>query len=81
MGQKWSNRKKLEWRAAAAEYDTGMRFRIVQVSVKRKNRLGFWVEDQPHYGVQIGGSSTTLNFNEAWAYINGACAGARAARP
>ena len=80
LDQNWSPRKKLEWHAAVAEYDTGVRFIIGHGSIKRKTKLGFWVEDQPHYGVQVGGSSTTLSFNEAWTYINGACVGARAAR-
>ena len=80
LGQNWSDRKKLEWHAAVAAYDTGVGFEIRDGSSKVRNRIGLWVEHEPHYSVIVGGSSSVHSFDSAWTYINGACAGANAAR-
>ena len=80
LDQNWSDRKKLEWHAAVAAYGTGVRFEIRDGSSKVRNRIGLWVEHEPHYSVIVGGSSSVHSFGSAWIYINGARAGARAAR-
>ena len=80
LDQNWSDRKKLEWHAAVAAYDTGVRFEIRDGSFKVRDRTGLWGEKEPHYSVIVGGSSSVHSFDSAWTYINGACAGARAAR-
>lgn len=71
LDSEWSDRKRLEWHAAVAEYDTGVPFAIHDGSRSDSMRT--------HYTVQVGGSAIVLNFDEAWLYIIGASTGAKAA--
>ena len=77
IDQTWTNRKKLEWHAAIVEHDTGVRVRIGDGSFKRRRADGRWIEDEPHYSVNVGSSSTVYNFRDAWVYLNGVSAGAQ----
>lgn len=74
----WSDRTKLEWHAAIAELESGVRIRIADGHFRLMEN-GRWVEHEPHYSVQVGYSSTVLPFRGAWTYINGARAGGRGA--
>lgn len=73
LDSEWSEREQLEWRAAVAEHDTGVRFSV------RRGRFVWSPRD--HYTIKVGESSITpLSFGEAWTYITGAETGIKNAR-
>ena len=73
LNSEWPERKQLEWKAAVAEHDTGVRFTV-------KGGRFAWAR-RDHYTVNVGESSITpLSFGEAWTYITGAEAGIKSAR-
>lgn len=69
----WSNRQKLEWHAAVAEHDTGLR--VLVHPMPRRFGLG---ED---YSIQVGRRSTSaMPYDRAWTYINGISVGGQQVR-
>lgn len=71
----WPKLTKLEWQCAVVELDCGIRPRVSPALVHANGVL------QPdHFCVAVGDSSISpLSFLDAWTYLNGVAAGARAA--
>lgn len=84
LDEGWSDRVKLEWKAALVSLESGLAIDIHPADYRVK-KFGVWVKAKPdHYNIMVVGdygSSTSgpFLFNEAWTYLNGVETGARSA--
>lgn len=70
----WPKLTKLEWQCAVVELDCGIRPRVSPAHVHVNG-----VPQPDHFCLEVGGSSIApLSFLDAWTYLNGVAAGARA---
>ena len=70
-----SGHEQLLWQAAVVAHDTGLRIGIGEGTYTRNG-----IKQPGMYSVMVGNSSTVLNWSQAWTYLNGVSAGARACR-
>lgn len=72
LNDSWSDLKKLEWKAAVIEADTGLKIEIYDPRSATKF-FGGWVRDRPRrYGFLVGCSSAaSFSFGQAWTFMNG----------
>lgn len=77
----WPERKKLEWKLAVIEVDSGLRIGMYDPKCPTKI-LGFWVRDRYcKYGFTVAGASVgAFTFHAAWDFLNGVEFGYKAAR-
>lgn len=86
LDQRWSDLDKLRWHAAVAEADAGITIEVGPSQLRYKPPGSErWIERTDEFRINVAlpgiySSCISLRFYEAWTYINGAVAGARAAR-
>lgn len=67
LNDDWPLLQKLQWHAAVVAHDTGLNVRVDQP------------DDSSLFSIQIGNTSSGMHdFSDAWTYLNGVTAGARA---
>lgn len=76
----WPESKKLEWKVAVVEADSGLQVRI-DPSGHAVRSFGVWVPTRARYSISLPGSSSgPFTFHDAWTYLNGLETGFRAGK-
>lgn len=78
----WDDLTKLCWHAGVTAADTGLQVSVSPAYSRYKpNRWSPWITEHGVYNVNIGYSTCgPMNYDRAWAYLNGVSAGAEAVR-
>jgi hypothetical protein len=77
----WSDLEMLQWHAAVATFDTGLRIVVHPGCLQYKRRGRRWVDVPNVFSIQVGHSSRgSAPFHEVWTFLNGVSTGATQAR-